>query len=234
MNRNIPIAVLVLAIVAGGYIFWSQTRPVVSEPSAVSSQAVVEPEEQPIDEGTTEVSQEAPVVEEMILGDLDAPVTIIEYASYTCPHCRRFHEDVFPLLRANYIETGKVKFIMRDVYFDRFGLWASMVARCEGGSKFFGMVDLIFKRQQEWTSGDNEATVAASLKQLGKTAGMGGANIDACLNNAEMAQALVADYQANAERDQITSTPSFIINGASQANAPYSDFSRIIDGLLEE
>jgi len=95
-------------------------------------------------------AQEAEVdtstIVEMVQGAEDAPVTIVEYASYTCPHCANFHAGPYKQLKKDYIDTGKVKFIYREVYFDRYGLWASMVARCSGPEKFFGITDLILKR----------------------------------------------------------------------------------------
>ena len=75
------------------------------------------------------------LVVEMALGAEDAPVTVIEYASFTCPHCRNFHQNTFKQVKENYVDTGKVRFIYREVYFDRFGLWAGMVARCGGPEK---------------------------------------------------------------------------------------------------
>ena len=78
------------------------------------------------------------IIEDMVLGDPNAPVTIIEYASFTCPHCKNFHEGTFKKLKKNYIDEGTVKFILRDVYFDRYGLWAAMVARCDNSEKFYG------------------------------------------------------------------------------------------------
>ena len=83
-------------------------------------------------------------IQDMALGAEDAPVTIIEYASYTCPHCATFHAGPYKQLKADYIDTGKVRFIFREVYFDKYGLWASMIARCGGPEKFFGISDLIF------------------------------------------------------------------------------------------
>ena len=83
-------------------------------------------------------------ITEMILGSDDAKIEIVEYASYTCPHCATFHTEVYPRLKNEYIETGKVRFVYREVYFDKFGLWASMIARCAGPEKFFGLTELIY------------------------------------------------------------------------------------------
>ena len=104
-------------------------------------------------------------LEEMILGDVNAPVTIVEYASFTCPHCKDFHLQSFIKLKKEYISTGKVKFIFREVYFDRYGLWAGMVARCGGSKSYFGLVDMIFEKQSEWVTGE-VAEVVDKLKRM--------------------------------------------------------------------
>lgn len=170
-------------------------------------------------------------IPEMILGDADAPVTVVEYASFTCPHCATFHENTFKKLRSEYIDTGKVKFIFREVYFDRFGLWAGMVARCGGEQRYFGMTDLIFSKQSEWAKGE-PADIVAGLKKLGLSAGLSDEQLDACLQDAEMAQALVALYEKNAEADNVRATPSFIINGEAYSNMGYDDFAKVIDEKL--
>jgi len=171
-------------------------------------------------------------VEEMTLGNPDAKVTVIEYASFTCPHCRTFHETTFQELKANYIDTGQIHFIYREVYFDRFGLWAAMVARCGGPERYFGITDLIYENQRDWTAGGDPAVVADNLRRLGKTAGLSDDELDTCLQDAEMAQAMVAVYQENAEADGISSTPSFVINGRKYGNMSYVDFASIIDEEL--
>ena len=83
-------------------------------------------------------------VPELVLGNPDAKVTVTEYASYTCPHCATFHRDVFKPLLRDYIEPGRIRFVYREVFFDRFGLWAAMVARCGGEERYFGIADLLY------------------------------------------------------------------------------------------
>lgn len=175
---------------------------------------------------------DAPQVVEMVLGSDDAPVTMIEYSSFTCPHCANFHKDVFGDLKADYIDTGKVKFIYREVYFDRFGLWAGMLARCAGKEKYFGVVDLLMRQQREWLGGGEPATVVANLKKLGLVAGMDDATMESCLQDQAMAQALVADFQKNATADDINSTPTFMINGEQVPNQPYEDLRKILDAKI--
>ena len=101
-------------------------------------------------------------ITEMVHGRCERAVTMIEYASFTCPHCATFHNGPFKQLKADYIDTGKVKFIYREVYFDRPGLWASMVARCGGQEKFFGIADLIYK-------GQSNGPARASLRRSSKS-----------------------------------------------------------------
>ena len=169
------------------------------------------------------------LVDDIVLGDPNAPVTIIEYASFTCPHCKNFHEGTFKKLKKNYINTGKVKFILRDVYFDRYGLWAAMVARCDNSNRFYGIVDEIFRKQSEWTDGAENIDIANNLRKIGLAAGMDSEKISVCLNDGDMAQALVDVYQTNVERDQISSTPSFLINGEKMNKSSYSEFVLKID-----
>jgi protein-disulfide isomerase len=171
-------------------------------------------------------------VKEMAIGDENAPVTVIEYGSFTCPHCATFHEQVFPQLKAEYVDTGQVRFVHREVYFDRFGLWAGMVARCGGSvQRYFGMADLIYGQQREWTQGE-PVEVVENLRRMGRTAGLTNEQLDACLSDGEKAQTLVAWYQENAEEDGIQSTPSFVIDGERYSNMPYADFVEILDGKL--
>lgn len=172
-------------------------------------------------------------VPDMIMGAADAPITVIEYASFTCPHCAAFHANQFQQLKTNYIDTGKVRFIYREVYFDLFGLWASMVARCGGDLRFFGIADLIYTRQSEWTASRDPETINQALRTLGKTAGLDDVVLDKCLEDEEFAQTLVAWYQENTERDDVSSTPTFLIDGTKYSNMNYADFAAILDGILD-
>lgn len=166
---------------------------------------------------------------DMVQGSADAPVEIVEYASFTCPHCANFHANVYPQLKADYIDTGKVRFVYREVYFDRFGLWASIIARCGGEMRFFGIADLIYEKQRAWTASGDPATIVNELRKLAKTAGLTDEMLDECLNDEKNAQNLVSWYQANAERDDVRSTPSFLIDGEKYANMTYDEFKTVLD-----
>lgn len=171
-------------------------------------------------------------IQDMMIGNADAPVTITEYASFTCPHCAAFHAGPFKQLKADYIDTGKINFVYREVYFDRFGLWASIVARCGGQEKFFGIVDLIYKGQSEWTRAGEPAAIAAELSKIGRLAGLDGDTLDACLKDGANAETLVAWEAQNREADDVTSTPSFLINGKKHPNMSYDDMKAIIDEAI--
>jgi protein-disulfide isomerase len=169
---------------------------------------------------------------EMTLGDPDAPVTVVEYASLTCPHCAAFHRDVMPRLKEEYIDTGRVHWINREVYFDRPGLWASMLARCAGEDRYFGMLDVLYARQAEWSRQSEPAQIIEELYGIGRQAGLGREAMDACFQDGDFARELVAWYQENATRDGVQSTPSFLINGDRTGNLPWAEFQARIEAAL--
>ncbi|UWR22267.1 DsbA family protein [Sulfitobacter sp. S190] len=171
-------------------------------------------------------------IADMVAGNPDATVEIIEYASYTCPHCASFHAGPFKQLKADYIDTGKIKFVYREVFFDRFGLWASLVARCGGPEKFFGITDLLYQNQETWSRAGEPAAIVEELRRIGRLAGLDTETLEACLQDGERAQQMVAWYQQNAEADGIESTPTFMINGERYSNMAYSDMKAIIDEAL--
>ena len=158
-------------------------------------------------------------IADVTLGDPAAPVKVTEYASFTCPHCADFHAGTFPSLKRDYIDTGKVFFTYREVYFDRYGLWASMMARCAGPERFFGVAELLYRDQGEWARQGEPALVAESLKRIGAQAGLSPEEAEACLQDGAKAQSLVSWYEANAARDAVRSTPSFLINGEIHTGA---------------
>ncbi|MEY8841685.1 DsbA family protein, partial [Cribrihabitans sp. XS_ASV171] len=120
------------------------------------------------------------------------------------------------------------------VYFDRYGLWASMVARCAGPEKFFGMTDLIMKGQQTWARAGGPAEIVEELRKIGRLAGLENDQLEACLQDGEKAQTLVAWYQENAEEDNVQATPSFVLNGEPVENQPYADLKALIEAELAE
>ena len=171
-------------------------------------------------------------VEEMSMGAADAPVTLIEYASLTCPHCATFHTTVLPEIKSAYVDTGKVRVISREVYFDRPGLWGAMIARCAGADRYFGVIDLLYRNQAEWSRATDAAGIVTGLYAIGRQAGMTDETMNACLQDAAFAEALVAEYQKNATADAIEATPTFILNGEKLSNMPWPQFQAKIDAAL--
>lgn len=174
------------------------------------------------------------MVKDMSIGNPDAAVTIIEYASFTCPHCAAFHATTFKDLKADYIDTGKINFIHREVYFDRFGLWAGIMARCgeNAENRYFGIADIIYEQQSVWARQEDPNDIVASLRNIGKTAGLSDGELDACFQDADKAQALYAAFVKNSEADNVSSTPSFIINGEKYSNMSYPELQQILDAEL--
>jgi protein-disulfide isomerase len=177
---------------------------------------------------------DAPVITDMALGPVDAKVTIIEYASYTCPHCAAFHETIFKPLKTDYIDTGKVRFEFREFYRNKYDLWASMIARCGGEMRYFGITDILLSTQMEWANSDDALVVVENLKRIGRTAGMDDVALDACMNDEATAKAMVERFQANSTADDVQGTPTVFINGVNHSGLDYAGYKAIIDPLLAE
>ena len=227
MKKIYAIGALTIALVLGGG--WLLNRPAnpvdLQLPGAALAQDATATE-------TPAAEIDISTIQDMVQGSVDAPVEIIEYGSFTCPHCAAFHADQYQQIKTNYIDTGKVRFIFREVYFDRFGLWASMIARCGGELRFFGISDLLYSTQQDWTAGGDPALIAENLRKIGLTAGLDTAMLDTCLNDEVMAQTLVAWHTENSTRDGVEGTPTFFVNGTKYSNMPYAEFAAILDAEL--
>tara|TARA_R110002072_G_scaffold2579_5_gene21529 strand:+ start:1696 stop:2367 length:672 start_codon:yes stop_codon:yes gene_type:complete len=222
MNRRNIILAAFAALGVGGWALTSNMGPNSTQVNPLASAASAQ---------STDV--DTSTIQEMMIGNPDATVTVTEYASFTCPHCAAFHAGPFKQLKADYIDTGKINFVYREVYFDRFGLWASIVARCGGEEKFFGIADLMYKSQADWTRAGEPAAIAAELSKIGRLAGIDGETLDACLKDAETAETLVAWEKQNREADDVTSTPSFLINGKKYSNMAYDDMKDLIDAAID-
>jgi protein-disulfide isomerase len=163
------------------------------------------------------------------LGKADAPVTIVEYASMTCPHCAHFHATTLPELKKRYIDTGKARLIFREFPFDPRAEAGFMLARCSGDN-YFAMVDVLFRQQQNWATAQD---AQSALLQISKLAGFSQESFEACLTD----QKLLDDVRAVRERGSsefgIDATPTFFINGQKYSGAlSIEEMSAIIDGML--
>jgi protein-disulfide isomerase len=171
-------------------------------------------------------------VQEMTMGDPNAPVTLVEYAMFTCPHCAAFNAEVFPKIKANFIDTGKVKLVFREVYFNKPSLWAAMIARCAPADRYFGIVDVLFRTQPDWVGEQDAEVMLGKLYGIGRQAGLTDDAMNACMQDRALAEALVAEYQKNAETDAIDATPTFLINGQKESNMSYEEFETKLNAAL--
>lgn len=166
---------------------------------------------------------------EKVLGKDDAPVTIVEYASMTCPHCAHFHETTLPTIRTKYIDTGKARLIMREFPFDPRAEAGFMLARC-AEDNYFPMIDVLFKQQQNWAAAQNAQD---ALFQLSKMAGFSQQTFEACLTNQKLLDDVRAVRDRGAKEFKVDSTPTFFINGNVYKGAlTVDEMSAIIDGML--
>jgi protein-disulfide isomerase len=168
--------------------------------------------------------------QEQILGDPEAPVTIIEYASLTCPHCAQFHTEVLPELKERYIAPGKVRMIYRDFPLDQRALTAAVLAHCAGPDRYFSFLDVLFETQASWARADDDIV---ALKRLGKLGGLTDQEMDACLADEELSDGILRTRLEGQNEYQIGSTPTFIIDGQAYPGArDIDEFSELIDPLL--
>ncbi len=181
--------------------------------------------------GTVDMAKllEAGALPEKALGKDDAPVTIVEYASMTCPHCAHFHEQTLPELKTKYIDTGKVRLILREFPFDPRAEAGFMLARCSNDN-YFAMVDVLFKQQQGWAAAQD---AKSALLQIAKLAGFSQESFEACLTDQKLLDEVRAVRERGAKDFGVDSTPTFFINGGRYPGAlSIAELSAIIDPLL--
>ncbi|PCH50260.1 MAG: disulfide bond formation protein DsbA [Hyphomicrobiales bacterium] len=219
LNRRNMLQGTALVFAGGaGYSLFGSTNS--STPSIVSTAHA---------EDFSELNTPSPMGE-MFLGEEDAPVTIIEYASMTCPHCSAFHAKVLPSLKEKYIETGKLKLIFREFPLDPRAFAGSMLARCAPKEFYFPMVDVLFKQQSQWS---RAADPRPPLLQIAKLAGFTQESFEACLKNQEILDNINKVKNTAANQFGVNSTPYFFINEKKYDGKYTVDaMSKAIDALL--
>ena len=164
------------------------------------------------------------------LGAKDAKVTIIEYASMTCSHCAAFHKNTWPALKERYVDTGKVRFTLREFPLDPLATAAFMLARCDGNDKYYPVTDLLFDRQSAWAFVQKPLD---ALQQMMRQAGFSQEKFEGCLKDQKLYDAVVAVRKRAEEKFKVNSTPTFFINGQRHSgNMSIADIEKIIKPLL--
>ena len=163
---------------------------------------------------------------ERVMGNPEAPITIIEYASLTCPHCADFHAETLPSLKKDWIETGKAKLIYRDYPLDKYSASAAMIARCAPTDKYFTFLNAFFSQQKNWSRAADPVKVLTQLAGLG---GMSKDDVDACLANDALKDGILQMRLEGQMEYDINSTPSFVIDGKKVTNLPYDDLNELLE-----
>jgi protein-disulfide isomerase len=167
-----------------------------------------------------------------VLGKADAPITIIEYASLTCPHCAHFEVDVLPKLKAKWIDTGKAKLVLRDFPLDEPALRAAMVARCAPPERFYPLVDTFFAQQEQWAT---TRDYRAALEKLAKLGGIGNKEFAACISDKKLEDQVAQSRLTAAQQLGVDATPTFFVNGKKFDGAPTLEaFDKALSGAAEK
>ena len=225
MNKNyriygVVVGVLIVAAIAAYYVYGRAASPLAI---IAGGQSV---EIKPTD---------------MVHGSANAPVTMIEYASMTCPHCAAFQKEVIPQLNKDYVDTGKVKVIFREYPLDGAARMASAVARCLSGDQYFSFIDLLFANQMNWIKdfdGNGQLTkedILEGLTQQGRFAGLSADKVKECADDPKNLALVDANWMEGQTKYNVNSTPTFIIGGTSHAGEiPYDDLKKILDPLVKK
>jgi len=170
--------------------------------------------------------------QDRVLGKADAPITIVEYASMTCPHCAHFDKDVLPGLKKKWIETGKAKLVLRDYPLDEVALRAAMMARCAPAERFYPLVDTLFETQEQWALAKDWR---GALEKTARLAGIGKKDFDACLANKGMEDQVAQSRLIATTQLGVDSTPTFFVNGTKFQGAPTEEaFDQLLTGLASK
>ncbi|PKU23764.1 DsbA family protein [Telmatospirillum siberiense] len=160
-----------------------------------------------------------------VMGKADAPITIIEYSSLTCPHCAKFHSETFPKIKSEWIDTGKAKLIFRDLPWDALAQATAMVSHCSG-DRYFAFLNTFFRTQEQWARNPSPLT---AIKTIAKLGGMGEEQVDKCIADSGLLNEINARKEDAMSRYKVDSTPSFIIGGKLYSgDMSYDEFAKLL------
>jgi protein-disulfide isomerase len=165
--------------------------------------------------------------DDAILGKADAPITIFEYASLTCPHCAEFDQETFPKVKTDWIDTGKARLVFRDYPLDQMALKAAMLARCAPPDKFFSFIDVLFRSQTSWAAAGNADAVTQALSRIARLGGISEDKFNACINDKALNDRILNERLVAQQQYGVDSTPTFFVNGTKAVGAlSYDDFAK--------
>jgi protein-disulfide isomerase len=216
------VVVVIVAAVAAYVTYGGSSRTEAEAPAAASQAAA---SNQASTSAATQTAQAgAPLdvrPDDHVLGKAEAPVTIIEYGSYTCPHCAHFNNETLPRIESEFVEKGQVRLVFREFLRNQVDLAASLLVRCAPQESYFKLVDVLFRSQDSWAFGDKPLD---ALKQIGRTAGLDPAKMDQCLADKALEQKLIAQTKEAIDQLKVEGTPTFFVNGTAYNNLPFDDY----------
>jgi protein-disulfide isomerase len=227
LRKLLITGVVVIAAGVAGFLGWQHYAMTTPAQAQSSAQATPDP-----DAGTDSKPFDVPLAkaqpDDLVIGDANAPITMIEYSSLSCPHCARFQKDVMPRIKADFIDKGKVKLVMRDFPLNKPALQGAMMVHCLSPVRAFAMEDLLFKTQDQWLMEDATEPLAA----IAANAGMDRKTFDACLADKNGEAKVVATRKAGEDAFGINATPTFIINGIKlEGEQTYDDLKALFTKL---
>jgi protein-disulfide isomerase len=224
-------ALLVCGAVA--FVVFKQVTPARTETPAASTQptpAATTTTPPAAGQQTADASEPALYPDDMYLGKADAKVTIIEYASLSCPHCAKFNAEVLPRVKSDYIDKGLVRWVYRDYPLNNPAYLAAVLAHCGSPLRYFGLVDKLFRSQDYWAV---QPQPIVALKQIGVNEGIDEKTYDACLADQKLKDKIISRLQEASTKYKVEATPSFLIGGKLYSGElPFDDLKKLIDDAL--
>ncbi len=224
-SRRLFLPLAATAVVGAGALFY--TRPWDKTATGTVAVDTAPPPKAPTPSAINPLLLPRP--SDRVLGKADAPITIVEYASFTCSHCATFATKVLPQIKKDWIETGKAKLIYRDFPLDRVAYEASLLSRAVAADRYFAFIDALFSQQDKWATA---ADPRVALTQLAKLAGLGTAEIETAFNNKAMGDAILAERLEGAEKLGVDSTPTLFVNGSKADHGSVESFTKALTAAV--
>src|SRR6266481_1554146 len=233
MRKLVIVVGALLVCGAVAFVVFKQVTPARTETPAASTQptpAATTTTPPAAGQQTADASEPALYPDDMYLGKADAKVTIIEYASLSCPHCAKFNAEVLPRVKSDYIDKGLVRWVYRDYPLNNPAYLAAVLAHCGSPLRYFGLVDKLFRSQDYWAV---QPQPIVALKQIGVNEGIDEKTYDACLADQKLKDKIISRLQEASTKYKVEATPSFLIGGqVHPGEVPYDEFKKMIDDAL--